>query len=252
MSGAGSALMGIGSARGDDRSVAAAEMAISSPLLEASIDGAHGVLLSIQGGSDLGLFEINEAAQLVANSAAPDANIIFGAVIDDALGDEVRVTVIAAGFDEAGRRHVLPAQPALARPGLDAGGPASGAASFSGNSGFGASNGHSAGGHALDAAAAEPVVEERVAVEPAASVTEPPAAAPDPEPVEDSAVPADDVDSEDRISAEAEPVAAAVPARPRADPGAAARMFDAATTTTRRRSVVFEEDDELDVPDFLK
>ena len=101
MSGAGSALMGIGSARGDDRSVAAAEMAISSPLLEASIDGAHGVLLSIQGGSDLGLFEINEAAQLVANSAAPDANIIFGAVIDDALGDEVRVTVIAAGFDEA-------------------------------------------------------------------------------------------------------------------------------------------------------
>src|ERR671922_1896814 len=100
MSGAGSALMGIGSARGDDRSVAAAEMAISSPLLEASIDGAHGVLLSIQGGSDLGLFEINEAAQLVSNSAAPDANIIFGAVIDDALGDEVRVTVIAAGFDE--------------------------------------------------------------------------------------------------------------------------------------------------------
>ncbi|MEV5825432.1 cell division protein FtsZ [Spirillospora sp. NPDC052242] len=107
MSGAGSALMGIGSARGDDRSVAAAEMAISSPLLEASIDGAHGVLLSISGGSDLGLFEINEAAQLVSNAAAPDANIIFGAVIDDALGDEVRVTVIAAGFDE-GR----PAKPA--------------------------------------------------------------------------------------------------------------------------------------------
>jgi cell division protein FtsZ len=100
MSGAGSALMGIGSSRGDDRAVAAAEMAISSPLLEASIDGAHGVLLSIQGGSDLGLFEINEAAQLVANSAASDANIIFGAVIDDALGDEVRVTVIAAGFDD--------------------------------------------------------------------------------------------------------------------------------------------------------
>jgi len=100
MSGAGSALMGTGSSRGDDRAVAAAEMAISSPLLEASIDGAHGVLLSIQGGSDLGLFEINEAAQLVANSAAVDANIIFGAVIDDALGDEVRVTVIAAGLGE--------------------------------------------------------------------------------------------------------------------------------------------------------
>lgn len=113
MSGAGSALMGIGSARGDDRSVAAAEMAISSPLLEASIDGAHGVLLSISGGSDLGLFEINEAAQLVSNAAAPDANIIFGAVIDDALGDEVRVTVIAAGFDEG--RPTRPAPEADAR-----------------------------------------------------------------------------------------------------------------------------------------
>src|ERR1700748_348404 len=100
MSGAGSALMGTGSSRGDDRAVAAAEMAISSPLLEASIDGAHGVLLSIQGGSDLGLFEINEAAQLVANSAAVDANIIFGAVIDDTLGDEGRITVIAAGLDQ--------------------------------------------------------------------------------------------------------------------------------------------------------
>jgi len=99
MQGAGSALMGIGSARGDDRAVAAAEMAISSPLLEASIDGARGVLLSISGGSDLGLFEINEAAQLVSEAAHPEANIIFGAVIDDALGDEVRVTVIAAGFD---------------------------------------------------------------------------------------------------------------------------------------------------------
>ncbi|MFZ1487195.1 cell division protein FtsZ, partial [Nostocoides sp.] len=99
MSGAGSALMGIGSARGDERAIQAAEAAISSPLLEASIDGAHGVLLSVQGGSDLGLFEINEAARLVQEAAHPDANIIFGAVIDDALGDEVRVTVIAAGFD---------------------------------------------------------------------------------------------------------------------------------------------------------
>jgi cell division protein FtsZ len=99
MQDAGSALMGIGSARGDDRAIAAAEQAISSPLLEASIDGAHGVLLSVSGGSDLGLFEINEAARLVAEAAHEDANIIFGAVIDDALGDEVRVTVIAAGFD---------------------------------------------------------------------------------------------------------------------------------------------------------
>jgi len=99
MQGAGSALMGIGSARGEDRAVQAAELAISSPLLEASIDGAHGVLLSLQGGSDMGLFEINEAARLVQEAAHPEANIIFGAVIDDTLGDEVRVTVIAAGFD---------------------------------------------------------------------------------------------------------------------------------------------------------
>jgi cell division protein FtsZ len=120
MSGAGSALMGTGSSRGDDRAVAAAEMAISSPLLEASIDGAHGVLLSIQGGSDLGLFEINEAAQLVSNSAAVDANIIFGAVIDDALGDEVRVTVIAAGLGEG-------------RSGSSASAVNSGSSSFSGN-----------------------------------------------------------------------------------------------------------------------
>ncbi|HEX6448631.1 MAG TPA: cell division protein FtsZ [Trebonia sp.] len=132
MSGAGSALMGIGSSRGDDRAVAAAEMAISSPLLEASIDGAHGVLLSIQGGSDLGLFEINEAAQLVSNSAAVDANIIFGAVIDDALGDEVRVTVIAAGFDDT--RHGR--TPAVASAGSGLG--SSGGAGNSGG-GFGGS-----------------------------------------------------------------------------------------------------------------
>jgi cell division protein FtsZ len=99
MSGAGSALMGIGAARGEDRARSAAEMAIASPLLEASMEGARGVLLSISGGSDLGLFEINEAATLVAESAHPEANIIFGAVIDDTLGDEVKITVIAAGFD---------------------------------------------------------------------------------------------------------------------------------------------------------
>jgi cell division protein FtsZ len=99
MDGAGSALMGIGSARGEARATRAAELAISSPLLEASIEGAHGVLLSISGGSDLGLFEISEAANMVSKCAHPDANIIFGTVIDDSLGDEVRVTVIAAGFD---------------------------------------------------------------------------------------------------------------------------------------------------------
>ncbi|XVV14616.1 cell division protein FtsZ [Actinoplanes sp. CA-131856] len=111
MSNAGSALMGIGSARGDNRAVEAAERAISSPLLEQSMDGARGVLLSIAGGSDLGLFEINDAAQLVTDAAHPDANIIFGAVIDDALGDEVRVTVIAAGFD-GGTPSYKPSEPA--------------------------------------------------------------------------------------------------------------------------------------------
>ena len=102
MSGAGTALMGIGSARGDGRALKAAEIAINSPLLEASMEGAQGVLMSIAGGSDLGLFEINEAASLVQDAAHVDANIIFGTVIDDSLGDEVRVTVIAAGFDAAG------------------------------------------------------------------------------------------------------------------------------------------------------
>jgi cell division protein FtsZ len=106
MRGAGSALMGIGSARGEGRAIRAAEMAIASPLLEASIDGAYGVLLSIAGGSDLGLFEISEAAELVASVAHQDANIIYGTVIDDALGDEVRVTVIAAGFDGGAPKRV--------------------------------------------------------------------------------------------------------------------------------------------------
>jgi cell division protein FtsZ len=99
MSNAGSALMGIGNGSGEGRAVAAARAAISSPLLEASIEGARGILLSIAGGSDLGLFEVNEAAEIVHGVAHPDANIIFGTVIDDAMGDEVRVTVIAAGFD---------------------------------------------------------------------------------------------------------------------------------------------------------
>ena len=99
MTDAGSALMGIGSARGENRAIRAAELAISSPLLETSIDGAMGVLLSVAGGSDLGLFEIHEACELVQAAAHPEAKIIFGTTIDDALGDEVRITVIAAGFD---------------------------------------------------------------------------------------------------------------------------------------------------------
>jgi cell division protein FtsZ len=110
MTNAGSALMGIGYASGEGRAVTAARAAISSPLLEASIEGARGILLNISGPSDLGLFEVNEAAEIIAEAAHPDANIIFGAVVDDALGDEVRITVIAAGFDrfEGERRAETP------------------------------------------------------------------------------------------------------------------------------------------------
>jgi cell division protein FtsZ len=236
MSGAGSALMGIGSSRGDDRSVAAAEMAISSPLLEASIDGAHGVLLSIQGGSDLGLFEINEAAQLVSNSAAPEANIIFGAVIDDALGDEVRVTVIAAGFDEGATRRARPPRVASAFAADPV--PAPAADTYQ---------------------APAPPVPADVWAAPSEPVSDP-----EPEPVPSGSAgtagldPADSADSADPVTEDSGMDAVPAPrpadtdpvAPPRTDTAAAARVFDAATT--RRRSVVFEEEDELDVPDFLK
>jgi cell division protein FtsZ len=258
MQGAGSALMGIGSARGDDRSVAAAETAISSPLLEASIDGAHGVLLSIQGGSDLGLFEINEAAQLVSNSAAPDANFIFGAVIDDALGDEVRVTVIAAGLGDNRDRGARPEPMARVLSGRrETNGRATVSAGHSAAPGYQAAavadvpddadsshngrNGHApapagpggaeAGGAGLAGAAGPP--ETGGAADPAPAAT--PAAAPA------AAAPA-------TPAVEPDPPPAVPPSR--LDPIAAARVFDAAST--RRRAVVFEEDDELDVPDFLK
>ncbi len=239
MSGAGSALMGIGSSRGDDRSVAAAEMAISSPLLEASIDGAHGVLLSIQGGSDLGLFEINEAAQLVSNSAAPEANIIFGAVIDDALGDEVRVTVIAAGFDEGGNnRRVRPVRVATAQ---------------SATAGAMATDGYRSAALADVASAEAPgTAGAALAATPASSEAYSFSV-----PEQSAGSSAADASTEQDAGTDAvpspRPEAGAGPAatpRPRPDAAAAARVFDAATT--RRRSVVFEEDDELDVPDFLK
>ena len=203
MSGAGSALMGIGSARGDDRSVAAAEMAISSPLLEASIDGAHGVLLSIQGGSDLGLFEINEAAQLVSTSAAPEANIIFGAVIDDALGDEVRVTVIAAGFDEASNRHAR-----LAR--MSAG-----------------QNGGMS--HAAAPAAARPAENGNGSAEPAAAGSAVTIGGDGPGPAL-------------AASAGGVPARVADGGRAHADVASAARVFDAATTR-RRAVVFEEDDE---------
>jgi cell division protein FtsZ len=260
MSGAGSALMGIGSARGDDRSVAAAEMAISSPLLEASIDGAHGVLLSIQGGSDLGLFEINEAAQLVANSAAPDANIIFGAVIDDALGDEVRVTVIAAGFDEArlvrtrpGRAGGAAGLPSTAPPELPAPPVPPPVRPPAGPALEGAASGGWRSGSFPDQAAAEDPVEAPGSWDsPGGPVTEPPATDAD----AGSGGPGRGSGQDSHPDAvppprPADPPATTdVPSAVRAEPAVAARSFDSAST--RRRSVVFEEDDDLDVPDFLK
>ncbi len=99
MSNAGTAIMGIGTASGEGRAVNAARAAITSPLLEASIEGARGILLNIAGGNDLGLFEVNEAASIIQEVAHPDVNLIFGNVIDDTMGDEVRITVIAAGFE---------------------------------------------------------------------------------------------------------------------------------------------------------
>jgi cell division protein FtsZ len=157
MAGAGTALMGIGSARGEGRAVQAAQKAINSPLLEASMDGAHGVLLSIAGGSDLGLFEINEAASLVQEAAHEDANIIFGTVIDDSLGDEVRVTVIAAGFDST---------PSVLPPSIDQ----RARAATSGNGGFSSSG---AGGFATPPARA---------AQPQYTATNPPAPARQPVP----------------------------------------------------------------------
>jgi cell division protein FtsZ len=275
MSGAGSALMGIGSARGDDRSVAAAEMAISSPLLEASIDGAHGVLLSISGGSDLGLFEINEAAQLVSNAAAPDANIIFGAVIDDALGDEVRVTVIAAGFDEG--RPTKPAQePETRRLPPPASRPASATLSNPIPSRVGRSE---APQQSVAQAAAAPSANQPAG--PPAGPPAVPAPAPAPAPAHpEPPVPAPLPVPEPAPVAKAEP-APASPAQPEREPAGSAEQGGGApvrtpapradgtapsparvhagetesgpaTTGPRRRPVVFDEDDDLDVPDFLK
>src|SRR5579862_3713137 len=105
MRGAGSALMGIGIASGENRAAESARAAVSSPLLETSIEGATGILLNITGGPDIGLFEVNEAAEVVTGAADQNANVIFGAVIDDAMGDEVRVTVIATGFGQQRRRR---------------------------------------------------------------------------------------------------------------------------------------------------
>jgi cell division protein FtsZ len=262
MSGAGSALMGIGTARGDDRAVAAAEMAISSPLLEASIDGAHGVLLSIQGGSDLGLFEINEAAQLVANSAAPDANIIFGAVIDDALGDEVRVTVIAAGFDEpqSGRARPRTAAYGNTRPLAGYAGPASSVLPAASRSATPPPARSPAGpGTPAEAASAGGSTELAGSSGPASwrpfeldgSQAGGSDGGPAPGRPDDRGPTAadwigltggpDEAGGSDRTKIDGVPAPRPGNGNGRPDSGG-----------TRRKSVVFEEDDDLDVPDFLK
>jgi cell division protein FtsZ len=116
MRNAGSALMGIGAASGDSRAAEAARSAVSSPLLESSIEGATGILLNITGSPDIGLFEVNEAAEVVTSAADQNANIIFGAVIDDAMGDEVRVTVIATGFGGQRRRRSSTAEAPVSVP----------------------------------------------------------------------------------------------------------------------------------------
>jgi cell division protein FtsZ len=113
---AGSALMGIGRASGENRAAEAARSAVSSPLLEASIEGATGILLNVTGGSDIGLFEVNEAAEVVTGAADQNANVIFGAVIDDSIGGDVQVTVIATGFGGQGRRRRRREAPGLDRP----------------------------------------------------------------------------------------------------------------------------------------
>ncbi len=119
MKGAGTAMMGIGTASGDNRATDAAEEAISSRLLESSIDGATRVLLSIAGNKDLGIQEINDAADLVAKNVDPEANIIFGTVVDESLGDQVRVTVIATGFNDANVQQPLPSLTPTSRSGRD-------------------------------------------------------------------------------------------------------------------------------------
>jgi cell division protein FtsZ len=116
MRGAGSALMGIGTASGESRATEAAQAAVSSPLLEASIEGATGILLNVSGGSDIGLFEVNEAAEVVTGAADQNANVIFGAVIDESLKDEIRVTVIATGFGPHRTRRRRPAETEAREP----------------------------------------------------------------------------------------------------------------------------------------
>jgi cell division protein FtsZ len=230
MSGAGSALMGIGSSRGEGRAVAAAGKAINSPLLEASMDGAQGVLLSIAGGSDLGLFEINEAASLVQEAAHPEANIIFGTVIDDSLGDEVRVTVIAAGFEAGAPTHKKLEPTAFGSP---SGQPSRNAAPPAAppappNHGY---------GHAAHQ-----------------SGTLPPAAPYSPPPPRTPEVARREVSGFGLPANIAEPPAATLPAAPPAAPPASSNGNGALAGSSTKAPMAdpFDPDDDVDVPSFMK
>ena len=238
MAGAGTALMGIGSARGEGRSVQAAQKAINSPLLEASMNGAHGVLLSIAGGSDLGLFEINEAASLVQEAAHEDANIIFGTVIDDSLGDEVRVTVIAAGFDSS---------PSVLSPSVEqrvrasvgagpAGGPSGrlGGRGFDGGPAAGGLNGTGDGGFTSHPQRVEPPQPQySAAPQPQYSAAPQPQYAATPPPPSRGTAPAYQQQAPGRYQAQPPSHQGAAPAG-------------------RGRPAVDLDDDDVDVPSFMK
>ncbi|MBT8200387.1 MAG: cell division protein FtsZ [Acidimicrobiia bacterium] len=119
MQDAGSAVMGIGMAEGEERAIKAANRAVESPLLETSMEGSRGVLLSISGPSDMSLHEVNQAAQIIAERCDNEANVIFGAVVDDTIGDKIRVTVVAAGFDSSSRRSARSTPSSISAPGDD-------------------------------------------------------------------------------------------------------------------------------------
>jgi cell division protein FtsZ len=235
MSGAGSALMGIGSSRGEGRAVQAAGKAINSPLLEASMDGAQGVLLSIAGGSDLGLFEINEAASLVQEAAHPEANIIFGTVIDDSLGDEVRVTVIAAGFEAGTPTHKKLEPTAFGSPSAARAMPAAPPSAPAAPPAPPAGNGL---GHAAHQAGTLP---------PAAPYSPPPPRTPD--------VARREVSGFGVPASMTEPAAATLPPAPPAPstPTNGSHVGNGYGSTAAKAPVdTYDPDDDVDVPSFMK
>jgi cell division protein FtsZ len=265
MSGAGSALMGIGSSRGEGRAVQAAGKAINSPLLEASMDGAQGVLLSIAGGSDLGLFEINEAASLVQEAAHPEANIIFGTVIDDSLGDEVRVTVIAAGFEAGTPTHKKLEPTAFgSAPRSANGNGVSGAPAQKTGSGYGNTP---STGYAATGAPAQPVpatAHQAGTLPPAApsystpsyttpSYSAPPPRTPEAARREASGFGLPNTDAAEHAPAQpaAAPLPPAPPSAPPAPTGSSYSSFSSSLLPSAS-ATAGDPDDDVDVPSFMK